>query len=188
MANITENLLVKGARGNVGKQFVYRTEGDNTHITKMPRGTKRKPKSNELEVRELFAAAARYGRSATASQEWKEAYKKKAGPGKRAFGVAFKDYLTAPEVRAINTLKYNGAPGSVVTIQALDDFKVAEVRVSIYDATGALLEEGIGVQDTVNANAWKYTTTQNNSTLAGSVIKAIAIDVPGNTGSLEITL
>ncbi|MFI5155235.1 MAG: hypothetical protein ACHQEM_03575 [Chitinophagales bacterium] len=36
MANVNENLLVRGARGNVGKQFVYRKHGNNTNIVRMP--------------------------------------------------------------------------------------------------------------------------------------------------------
>lgn len=188
MANITENLLVKRARGNVGKQFIYRTEGLNTHITKMPRVKGRVPKANELEIREQFAAASRYGRSATASLEIGLAYKKKAGSAKRAFGIAFKDYLTPPKVHAINTLEYRGTPGSFVVVKASDDFKVVGVSVSISNDAGELIEEGLAVQDTINTNLWKYTATVNNNTLVGSYIKAVAKDVPGNTGSLEVVL
>jgi hypothetical protein len=36
MAKVDENLLVRGARGNVAKQFVYRTHANRTHIVKMP--------------------------------------------------------------------------------------------------------------------------------------------------------
>lgn len=188
MANINENLLVKGARGNFGRQFVYRTEGDNTHIVKMPRVTKRDPNETEIAIREKFAAAARYGRSAAASPELGQAYKKKAGRGKRAFVVAFKDYITPPKVRNINTGKYDGTPGSLVVVNATDDFRVAEVRVSIHAADGALIEEGMAVQDTVNVNLWNYAASQSNDALTGSTIRALAVDVPGNEASLEVTL
>jgi hypothetical protein len=36
MANLNENLLVRGARGYAGKQFVYRKHGNNTNIVRMP--------------------------------------------------------------------------------------------------------------------------------------------------------
>ena len=36
MAKITKNLLVKGARGNPGKQYVYKTRGSRTYIARMP--------------------------------------------------------------------------------------------------------------------------------------------------------
>lgn len=188
MSNITENLLVKGARGNVAKQFVYKTEGNKTHIVKMPKVGKRTPNDTQIGVRDFFAAASRYGRNAIASAELGAAYKKKAGPGKRAFGIAFKDYMTPPKVRAINTLKYSGAPGSVIVVDAKDDFKVATVRVSIYDSSGVLLEEGLAIQNPLVTEFWNYTATKENSSLTGSVVKAIATDYPGNENLLEVTL
>jgi hypothetical protein len=50
------------------------------------------------------------------------------------------------------------------------------------------VEEGNAVLNPVKQNLWTYTATQNNATLAGCVITATALDLPGNTGSLEITL
>lgn len=188
MANITENLLVKRARGNVGKQFVYRTEDEKTHIVSMPKTTQREPNENEIAVRDSFAAATRYGRGALASSEFGAAYKKKAGSAKKALGIAVKDYLTPPKVHTINALAYNGTPGSIIVVKASDDFKVAGVRVSIRSAAGTVIEEGSAVQNTIDANLWKYTATQTNSTLAGSVISAVATDIPGNEGSLDVTL
>jgi hypothetical protein len=59
--------------------------------------------------------------------------------------------------------------------------------VEIYSAAGALLEKGNAVQQG-NGVDWIYTATQANNALAGSKIKAIATDVPGNEGTLELTL
>lgn len=39
-----------------------------------------------------------------------------------------------------------------------------------------------------NEMDWLYTSAQMNSTLAGSKIKAIATDLPGNNAELSITL
>ena len=53
MANVNENLLVRGARGNVGKQFVYRKHGDNTTIARMPSINKDAvPSAKQTEKRE----------------------------------------------------------------------------------------------------------------------------------------
>ena len=62
-----------------------------------------------------------------------------------------------------------------------------EFRVEIYAANGTLLEAGTAEQPT-NGIDWTYTATQANNPLAGSKIKAIATDVPGNEGALEVTL
>jgi hypothetical protein len=69
----------------------------------------------------------------------------------------------------------------------VDDFRVTGVQVEIYAANDTLLEKGIAEQQ-VNGVDWTYTATQANNLLTDSKIKAIATDVPGNKGTLEITL
>ncbi len=77
--------------------------------------------------------------------------------------------------------------GSTITIRATDDFRVTGILVEIFAASGTLLEKGNAVQQT-NGIDWTCTTTQANAVLAGSKISAIATDVPGNTGTLAVTL
>src|SRR5687768_16697946 len=109
MANINENLLVRGARGNVGKQFVYRKHGNNTHIARMPVIRKdKKATTDQLERRELFASASLYAQGAIASADLKKEYQKKASPGRTAYNIAFRDYLKSPVVIKIDAQSYNG--------------------------------------------------------------------------------
>jgi hypothetical protein len=69
----------------------------------------------------------------------------------------------------------------------VDDFRVTAVQVEIYTAAGTLLEKGNAEQQ-VNGLDWTYTATQANNLLTGSKIKAIATDIPGNEGTLELVL
>lgn len=189
MANVNENLLVKGARGNVGKQFVYRKHGDNTTIARMPSVNKDAvPSEKQAANRELFADAATYAQGVMSSADLKKEYEKKATPGTTAFNIAFRDYLKAPVIKKIDVSNYKGSVGSVIVINAKDDFRVALVKVSIHSSTGVLVEEGNAILDPIKRRLWNYTATQNNATLAGSVVSAVATDLPGNSGSLEITL
>jgi hypothetical protein len=191
MARIKDNLLVRGASGNVGKQFVYRKRGNETFITRMPATDKNaKPTEQQEKVRDLFASAAMYATGAIADPKIKELYQKKAkaGSGKTAYNVAFRDYLKAPVVKGIDTEKYKGTAGSTIVVKAKDDFRVAEVTVSIRTAAGVLVEEGIAILNPIDRNEWVYTATQNNAALTGSVIQATAKDLPGNKGILEITV
>lgn len=81
MANINENLLVPGARENVGKQFVYRKKGNNNHIARMPsKKTGVVATEKQLEKRELFSSAALYAKGAISSAELKKEYEKKQLP------------------------------------------------------------------------------------------------------------
>lgn len=103
--------------------------------------------------------------------------------------MALRDFLKAPVVKKINTEMYNGTPGSTIIVHAKDDFRVAEVKVSIYlTSTGDLLEEGNATLAPINREKWIYTTSQANASLVGLTIIATATDLPGNTGVLEITL
>ncbi|RPD38261.1 hypothetical protein [Chitinophaga barathri] len=187
MADISKNLLVKGARGNVGKQFVYRKHGDDTIITLMPVFDPDAPSSEEQqETRNRFAAATCFARNILQSADYKKAYRKKATKGKTAHNIAIRDFLRPPVVKKIRTADYNGMPGSSIIIHAKDDFRVAAVKVSIFNADGTLLEEGHAFLSPVNLLTWTYTATQTNAVPVGSLIRAVASDIPGNTAALEV--
>ena len=95
--------------------------------------------------------------------------------------------MSPPVVSIIDTRNYSGASGGRITVRAVDDFRVTAVQVEIYAVNGTLLEKGNAEQQ-VNGIDWTYTATQVNNLLTGSKIKAIATDVPGNEGTLELTL
>jgi hypothetical protein len=97
------------------------------------------------------------------------------------------DFMSPPVVKSISTNAYTGIAGSTITIRAVDDFRVTGVQVEIFAASGTLLEKGNAVLQT-NGLDWIYTTTQSNAALTGSKINVIATDVPGNTGTLAVTL
>ncbi|MRG46623.1 hypothetical protein GFS24_15980 [Chitinophaga sp. SYP-B3965] len=189
MALINENLLVRGASGNVGKQFVYRRRGNNTHIVKMPSIKKGAVATTEqLEARDRFADAVLYAQGAISSAELKKEYQKTAPPGKTAYNMAFRDYLKAPVVKKIDASKYNRTPGSTIVVHAKDDFRVASVKVSIFNNQGNLLEEGEALINPVKRGQWVYTVTQADTELTAAVIRAKATDLPGNEGSLDISV
>ena len=189
MARINENLLVRGARGNVARQFVYKKHGDETHIARMPRVKKDAPISDGQEkVRDMFTEASLYAKGAMSSPELKKEYQKKVQPGITAFNVAFKDYQKPPKVKSIDTKEYDGTPGSTIVVKAKDDFRVVRVKVSIYTADNVLVEEGDTILNPVNRNKWIYTARLLNANMQRWIVKAIAFDMPENEGSLEVTM
>ncbi|MCS3798441.1 hypothetical protein [Niastella sp. OAS944] len=191
MAKIKDNLLVRGASGNVGKQFVYRKRGDETFITRMPTTDKNaKPTEQQEKVRDLFAAAAGYATGAISDAKLKAEYQKKAKTqaGRTAYNVAFRDYLKAPVVKGVDASAYNGTVGTTIVVDARDDFRVVEVTVSIKTAAGVLVEEGNAILNPINRNEWFYKATQANAALSGSIIQVTAKDLPGNKASQVITL
>jgi len=105
--------------------------------------------------------------------------------GQSAYNVAFRDARYAPEVTAINAKGYTGRAGDLIFVQAKEDFMVTAVKVSIYSASGELIEEGNAVTDDI---LWMYQATGINSEIEGSKIVAKAYDLPGNEGVREVTL
>ena len=188
MAKIEQNGLVMGARGNFGKQFVYKNRGNKTHIAVMPRATKVEATPVQVGVRKQFIFAALYAKAAMLNPEIKKQYQNKAAAGASAFNVAVRDYFKSPEVVGIDPSNYNGSVGSTLTIAAIDDFRVVSVKVTIKTAAGDLVEEGAAHLNPEDLGQWIYTATADNATLVGTVITATAKDRPGNPASLEIVL
>ena len=92
MSKVNDNLLVRGARGNVGKQFVYRTRGDDTIIARMPKVNKDAvPTDKQVQKRDLFSDAIDYAKDVVASPDLKKEYEKKLTPGKTAYNLAVRD-------------------------------------------------------------------------------------------------
>lgn len=189
MSNITSNQLVKGARGKLGDQFVYRTRGKKTFITVLPTiNPNIKSSARQQAGREHFGEAAVYAKGAIANPELKAAYGKKLSSGVTAFNIALRDYLIAPKVKRINASHYTGRTGSQIIIKAKDDFRVTSVHVSIHSATGDLIEEGAATINPLNPKKWIYTTSRENPVPSGCTIRATARDIPENTGSLDLVL
>jgi hypothetical protein len=105
-----------------------------------------------------------------------------------AFRVAMTDYLSAPKVKSIDTSGYRGRVGDTIVVKAVDDFMVTKVSILIADANGATIEEGEAGPDATMVNLWNYKATAANPMLAGTVIRVIAADRPGNQTTAEKTL
>src|SRR5690606_21210213 len=108
----------------------------------------------------------------------REAYERVLYPRQNVFSRAVKDFLHQPVVQELDTRRYTGQPGDPIAVRAYDDFRVAAVEVTIYDASGALVERGAAVSQR-NGVSWLYTATQANATPAGCRVQAVATDLPG---------
>jgi hypothetical protein len=189
MANSNNSVITGKFRGALGKELVFREWEGKTVVAKAPRARVGDPSPGQAQTQDKFLLASRYAKTVINGQDQgiKEAYTAALRPRQNLYSRALEDFLSPPDVKEIGTDNYSGAIGSTIRIRAVDDFRVTGVQVEIHAAGGALLEKGNAVQQ-VNGIDWTYTATQANSPLTGSKIKAIATDVPGNQGTLELTL
>src|SRR5258706_12555290 len=177
-----ESATVRQVRGKiVTKNGPHRQPGRPT-----PTG---KDTSKHEAAMERFLDASQYARQQISLAESKQMYGKRVTSKKRsAYVVAMTDYLISPKVRVIDVVDYHGTIGNTITVKATDDFMVTKVKVVITNAAGALIEEGEAGPDTLKVNRWGYNATAANPTLAGTKIRAVAYDRPGNTGTAEVVL
>jgi hypothetical protein len=189
MAHSNNSLVTGKLSGTIGKELVFREWDGKTVVAKAPKKRKGGLTPQQAETQQKFLLASRYARAVVRSPDKRkaEAYAAVLKPRQNVYSRALEDFLTPPVVISINTRNYKGTVGDLIVVRAIDDFRVVNVRVEIYAANGTLLEAGNTVVNTEDLD-WTYTATQANNPLAGSKIIAIATDVPGNEGMLEVTL
>jgi hypothetical protein len=189
MAHAHNNIITGKLQGSLGKQLVFRDWEGKTIVAKSPKARRGSPSTAQAQIREKFLLASRYARFITksADQSLAQGYASAVRPRQNVYSRALEDFLSSPVVTLIDTAQYQGGVGDRIVIRAHDDFRVTKLTVTIYAANGAVLETGRAGQNN-NGLDWTYTALQANSLLAGSKIKAVATDVPGNEAVLELTL
>lgn len=181
------SIITGKLRGALGKELVFRDWDGENIVARMPKKTGAEPSESQLKIRENFLLASQYAKRILQDPDMAAAYERARRPRQNLYGRALEDCVNPPRVVSINSRNYTGIVGDQVSARAIDDFRVTGVMVQIFAADGTLLEQGSGVL-ALNGMDWVYTATQPNGALTGSIIKAIATDVPGNEGSLELIL
>ena len=189
MANSNNSIVTGKFQGSLGKELVFREWEGKTVVAKSPRKRRGEPTTAQAETQERFLLASRYAKAIKNSpdQSLAQAYASAVRPRQNVYARALEDFLSIPVVKSIDTRSYKGAAGERLVIRAIDDFRVTGVQVEIYAPDSSLVETGEATQNT-NGIDWTYTATKANNLSAGSTIKAIAVDVPGNEGTLEVIL
>lgn len=185
MAKVKNNIFVRGLSGSLGDQFVVRaTKGGETVVAAKPAfSNERVFNAQQLAHQDAFRMAIAYARAARTQ----DVYVNKAeGTNKSAYNLAVADWFNQPEVLALNVSGWSGQVGETIRVQAQDDTYVANVRVVIRDANGAILEEGDAVRS--DGLWWNYTAKSAVNVALLPQITAQAYDLAGNIGELAISL
>jgi hypothetical protein len=185
-----ENFIVEASSSAVaGVEKKMKHRGKTKFLSKTPTFDKnRQPTLAQEEHLDRFSSATAYARAAMADPALEKIYSVRATKERSVFNLAVKDYIKVPKVKKVDVSAYTGNVGSTIQVFAKDDFAVKAVKVSIRNAAGDLVEEGNALIDPLDKAKWVYTATQVVALLPGSKIKAVAQDIPGNAGELEITL
>jgi len=187
MAESKNNVITHGLAGLVGDLIVFRNRGGKTFVSSKPKERTGEPSEAQKQHHRRFQEATIYAKGAISDPAVKADYEAKVTGNETPYNVAVADFFHAPDIETVDLSKYSGKKGETITIRATDDFKVTEVRVTIYNADGTEVEQGLAV---VSANGldWVYTTTADNASLDGDRIVIRASDLPGNVTEEEQNL
>jgi hypothetical protein len=187
MAHVKVNPIIEQVSGKMG-DLVFKRYGDEVVLARKPDLNGREPSAAQLAARERFRKAAQYGKLALAQPEVRARYEATAQEcGDPLFSLMVADFFKAPMVDEVSVSGYTGQAGETIVMQAHDDFEVTGVTVSIRDAGGQAVENGVAVQNPPNSGRWIYTTTQTVSNVSGVQVTATASDRPGNVGVRTVT-
>lgn len=187
MVRIKKNVVTRGFSGKL-EGIVFRVKGGKTYVSSAPPEKRSKELTPaQQEHKRSFQEAILYGKSVIADPIRKSQYAEVAQEGQSAFNVAVADFFNAPSIEKIDISKYIGQPGSMITVFAMDDYKVAEVQVAIYKNDGTLVESGLAIQQP-ELEKWVYTATTANGSLTGEKVIVRASDMPGNLTELSQAL
>lgn len=188
MAKSNGNVITFGLSGLIGKLLVFRQKAGKTVVADRPQKTTHEPTELSLAIREKFKAASRYATNAISNAALKAEYQLKASLGQSAFNVAFSDYMKGPEFTLVPEYDhYAGEAGTTLTVEVIDNFKVAEVQFSIVDSQGNELEAGPATAQE-GSFYWSYITQVDQSSISGGKVLITAKDLPGNQETLEVEL
>lgn len=184
MAKVGDNIVTTGLSGKLGNLIVFRNRGGKTIVAKAPKKKQTEWSEAQEQHRLLFQEAVLYAKNAMSDPTTKEAYQASAEEGETAYNVAVADFLNAPHINEIDVSHYTGQPNDYIQVRAVDDFKVAEVSVTILNADGTEVEHGMATLQP-GSIWWRYTATATNDSLAGDKIIVRVSDVPGNLTQQE---
>ena len=164
--------------------MIFRHVRGKTVIASRPEKRVRPSSAAQQEQRERFAQARRYAQEVLADPWQREAYDRLAKQrNRRTDLLLISDYLTPPEVTAIDVSGYQRQPGDTIRLFAEDDIEVVSVEVTIQTASGVTLERGFGAQV---HGVWCYRVTAATPAGAPLTITATARDRPGHAGSRSV--
>lgn len=188
MAVQQNNSVMYGTRGLFNKQVVFKKRLGKDYVAGPPtKDPNRVATAGQAVQQAKFRRCINYVKKAVKNVlHWAD-YKAAVKDGQTALNVAFQDAWYGPAVASIDTSLYKGKIGDSIIINATDNFKVSSVQVAIYTMDNELVEQGAAVLD-AEGLFWTYKATEDHVALEGSTIKATAKDLPGNEGSLTITL
>jgi hypothetical protein len=180
MSKLNPNTVIGIVQGKLGDLVFVRMKNGQVYVRHTP--VREAPfTAGEEASKSDFGRAGAYVKAKRQDPEQYAPYQAAARvTGKRACDLANADFRRPPVIHDIDLSGYTGKAGESIVIQAVDDFQVEAVLVTVATADGTLLEHGAAVLDKTTLR-WRYLT---QTAVAGGqtvVLHVTATDRAGNT-------
>jgi hypothetical protein len=147
MALVEDNLVTEGLSGKLGKRLVIRHMKDGrTIFATRPNYTGHVWTAGQGAHHDRFRQAAAYARLASKTNPLYAELA--AGTSRNAYNLALADWFHAPVIHRVTR------QADCIRVEASDDIGVTEVRVTVYDDQGNVLEQGQAVLR--EDDRWEY--------------------------------
>ncbi len=183
MAYVKQNIFMDGVSGTI-EGMTLRVRKGKTVVTARCGPVKTPPTNQQLAAREKFEDATAYANEVMTDPVKRLMYTAVAKKWQTAHNTAFQDAAKPPKIVLVDTEKYKGEEGDIITIAVKDVVRVASVKVRILSVSGTELEQGDAVPGK-GISYWHYTTAAVNPALRGTRILIMATDLPGNVTEAE---
>jgi hypothetical protein len=165
MALVKDNLVTEGLSGKLGKRLVIRHMKDGrTIFATRPNYEGHVWTAGQGAHHNRFREAAAYARLASKTNPLYAALA--AGTSRNAYNIALADWFHAPVIHRVTR------QADCIRVEASDDIGVTEVRVTVCDDQGNLLEQGQAVLTA--DDCWEYQAKTQGQ------VSVEAFDLAGN--------
>jgi hypothetical protein len=161
MAIVRKNNFLKGARGLVGDNMVFKSWNGKTYLFSKAQPAK-KQSQKQKENRSRFKEATLFAKSMMSDPQKKAEYKRIAKRLKlpNAYTAAITEYMRRPEIKHIDIARnISGGRQEVKADVRKKDFDIESVEISIFEKGEKLVEHGKMTKGGIIS--WKYYTNLN---------------------------
>jgi hypothetical protein len=180
MAMLDPNTVIGILQGKIGDLVFVRTKDGKVIVRHRP-VRKAQFTAGELAGQSLLAQANVYVRRIRQEPDEYALYQRAATlNGKRACDLAKADFYHPPVINDVDLSSYGGNAGQVIRVEAIDDFGLTTVMLTIAELDGSLVEHGAAILEP-SSSKWVYQAQV--SVLSGRtlIVHVTAADHAGNS-------
>ncbi len=187
MTKTTVNEFTKTYSGIFGNEVVLKSRKGLSTMTIPAKVAEKEPTTVQNNVRDKFILASKYAKNVLKNPDLLAAYGPKRENERSMYHMVMTNFLKRPVVVQINSDRYHGNPGDLISVSAYDDVRVTGVTLEIIDPDNKVVEQGSCTFNPVTSN-YDYHATCQGTSGGGLRLRASVFNIPDHMGTLEVII